>query len=289
LLAFLTLCSCLRPVEDSLNPPGNENRETAGPLTVLIETEFGVPMLLLPGGVVEIGSDNGSPDERPRHEVQLNPFLIDKFEVTQDALAKLQFPNPSQFKGERRPVDQVRWVEAALFCNARSSAEGLEPCYDEFDFKCNFEANGYRLPTEAEWEYAARAGTQTEYPFGDTPRLLRSYACYAPTSSEKTDVVGRRKPNPFGLHDMLGNVAEWCNDIYDPDYYAVSERENPRGPSEGKKRVLRGGSWSSDEQGCRASTRWSDIPGITDACLANPRYGFRCVRRPNAADLAKLP
>ena len=231
-----------------------------------------------------MGSSNGVADERPPHEVTISTFLMDKFETTQEQFAALEVADPSHFKDPKRPVEQVRWSDAALFCNLRSQEEGLEPCYDEASFKCNMKASGYRLPTEAEWEYAARADAATDYSFGSSPSKLKSFACYAGNSKKKTGLVGRKKPNAWGLHDMHGNVMEWCHDVYDAGYYKQTPANDPRGPSQGKKRVLRGGSWKSSEPSCRLTARFADVPGITDACFARDTYGFRCVRRLTQAE-----
>ncbi len=249
-----------------------------------ITTSSGVTMVLIPGGAMQMGSDNGAADESPKHAVTVSGFAMDKYELAQDLLARLELPDPSHFKGERRPVEQVRWSDAALLCNERSIAEGLEPCYDEATFACNFEASGYRLPTEAEWEYAARAGDDSDASTTLSPQELKTIACYAGSSQKMTDLVGSRRPNAWGLHDMLGNVAEWCNDVYDPDYYGKSPSQDPRGPTDGPKRVLRGGSWKSSEDACRVSARAGDNPGISDACFARDSYGFRCVRRLTAEE-----
>lgn len=256
--------------------------------TKTITSSSGVSLVLIPGGEFLMGSSGGDPDESPRHKVIVAPFAIDQYEVTQAEYAALELPAPSHFKGEGRPVEQVRWSDAALFCNLRSQREGLQPCYDEATFACDFEAHGYRLPTEAEWEYAARAGADTDYDFGGTPRAIKSYACYAGNSKQKTDPVGQKKPNGWGLHDMYGNVSEWCHDVYSETYYQSSPSDNPRGPEEGKKRVIRGGSWKSSEAACRATLRQSDVPGITDACFARDTYGFRCVRRLTPEELSEV-
>jgi formylglycine-generating enzyme required for sulfatase activity len=256
---------------------------------VSITTASGVEMVLLPGGEFMMGSSGGNADERPRHRVKVSPFAMDKYEVTQQQFAAMELPDPSHFKDPQRPVEQVRWSDAALFCNERSRREGLEPCYNEATFECNIEASGYRLPTEAEWEYAARAGADTDYDFGSSPQALKSYACYAGNSKLKTEPVGEKKPNGWGLCDMYGNVSEWCQDVYGETYYAESPDEDPRGPAEGKKRVLRGGSWKSSGEACRASIRQADVPGITDACFARDTYGFRCVRRLTPDELKRLP
>jgi len=244
-----------------------------------ITTASGVRMVLIPGGSFMMGCDNGHEDEAPVHEVNVRPFAMDKFEVTQDQYAALELPNPSHFKDPKRPLEQVRWSDAALFCNERSRQEGLDPCYDEVTFACNFGANGYRLPTEAEWEYAARAGTETDYDFGNGAAKLKAYANFADNSNERTDLVGKKRPNRWGLHDMYGNVLEWCNDVYSPTYYAESSAGDPRGPSDGEKRVMRGGAWNSGAAACRATVRYGEMPGISDACFARDTFGFRCVRR----------
>ncbi len=260
---------------------------TAHVQPIEIVTKTGVTMVLIPGGTFTMGSASGAEDEAPPHEVTLTGFAIDKFEVTQEQYAALEIPDPSHFKDPKRPVEQVRWSDAALFCNLRSVEEGLEPCYDEITFECDFAASGYRLPTEAEWEYAARAGADTDFSFGGSPAKLKSYACYAGNSKKKTDPVGTKKPNAWGLHDMHGNVAEWCHDVYQADYYQHSPANDPRGPADGKKRVLRGGSWQARDGACRVTARMADVPGITDACFARDTYGFRCVRSYLTADELK--
>ncbi len=258
------------------------------PTMTEVVSSLGDVLVLLPGGTFTMGNERGLADERPPHEVTVNPFAMDKFEVTQQMFARIEWPNPSHFKGADRPVEQIRWSDAAIYCNERSRAEGLEPCYDEVTFACDFQASGYRLPTEAEWEYAARAGETEVAPANDAPRELDRYACYAGTSRKQTDRVGQRRPNAWGLHDMLGNVSEWCHDIYDPRYYERSESVDPRGPNEGTKRVLRGGAWKSPPQACRPTARLADDPGINDACFVRDTYGFRCVRRLSDVESSQL-
>jgi formylglycine-generating enzyme required for sulfatase activity len=208
---------------------------------------------------------------------------MDKYEVTQKEYEKLgqreAFPNPSHFKGDDLPVEMVTWPQAALFCNARSRLEGLHLCYDEKNAECNFDADGYRLPTEAEWEYACRAGTTGDYSFGNEARQLGDFGWLADNSGKKTHPVGKKKPNPWGLYDMHGNVAEWCQDVFDKGYYASSPEKNPHGPADGKEYALRGGSWKSSADALRSTARLGESPGFSDACLARDAIGFRCVRK----------
>jgi formylglycine-generating enzyme required for sulfatase activity len=230
-----------------------------------------------------MGSKHGREDEKPAHAVLIDSFLMDRYEVTQalwDKIGKAEaLPNPSHFKGVDLPVEQVTWPQAARFCNARSRFEGLKPCYNEDTAECDFEANGYRLPTEAEWEYACRAGTTTDYAHGNDLKRLSEFAWLADNAGKKTHPVGQKQPNPWGLFDMHGNVAEWCNDIYDKDYYKSSPAKNPRGPVDGKEYVLRGGSWKSAAEALRSAYRLGETPGFSDACLARDAIGFRCVRK----------
>jgi formylglycine-generating enzyme required for sulfatase activity len=271
LLAILPACRRAPSLNDLVDAPP------------VVATPSGVEMVQVPGGTFLMGSAEGKPDEAPPHEVALDAFLIDRTEVTQEQYDKLVLGNPSHFKGPDRPVEQITWADAALYCNARSRAEGLQPCYDEATAKCNFEADGYRLPTEAEWEYACRAGSDGGYPCGSSVRDLGEYAWYSANAGKKTQPVAQKKPNAWGLYDMQGNVAEWCNDCYEADYYRKGPVGNPRGPDDGEKYVLRGGSWTTGAEGCRAMARVGENPGFQDACFARDAIGFRCVRRAPAS------
>jgi acetoin utilization deacetylase AcuC-like enzyme/formylglycine-generating enzyme required for sulfatase activity len=254
----------------------------------VIHTSLGPEMLLVPAGTFRMGSVTGSESEGPVHAVKLDAFLMDRTEVTQELFAKLNVPNPSHFKSPHLPVEQVTWPQAALFCNTRSRAEGLEPCYNEDTSECDFSKNGYRLPTEAEWEYACRAGSTSDYAF-PSPRTA-DHAWYAENSGKTTHPVATREPNAWGFYDLLGNVAEWCNDVYAKDYYSKSPLENPRGPAsqaEGDRYLLRGGSWTSGAAALRSASRSAENPGFSDACLARDAIGFRCVRKPLALSLPK--
>ncbi|MBN2327194.1 MAG: formylglycine-generating enzyme family protein [Candidatus Omnitrophica bacterium] len=253
-----------------------------------IQTSSGIAMVLIHGGEFVMGSDQGNEDEAPTHTVSITDFAMDKYEVNQERFEHFMMAAPSHFKGQANPVEQVRWSDAAMFCNNRSREEGLKPCYDEVTFVCDFNANGYRLPTEAEWEYACRAGSKTDYSFGGDPQLLTSFAWFNQNSNGKTFQSGAKKPNAWGLYDLYGNVLEWCNDVYSKAYYADNPALDPRGPDEGKERVLRGGAWNSTADACRSSYRMSDVPGITDACFARDTYGFRCVRKLSDKELISL-
>jgi formylglycine-generating enzyme required for sulfatase activity len=239
----------------------------------------GNDMISIPAGEFVMGSDDGEVDAKPPHRVKVDAFLMDAHEVTQDDYEKLMGTNPSRRKAPRNPVEQVTWSAAVKFCNTRSVHQGLTPCYDLKTGRCNFSADGYRLPTEAEWEYACRAGTSTPYWFGDRADQLRANAWFDGNSDSTPHPVGQKRANAWGLYDMAGNVWEWCNDFYGPKYYRNSPTDNPRGPDTGEKRVLRGGAWSTSAESCTSFVRNCDEAGTTDVCLTMDSNGFRCVRR----------
>jgi formylglycine-generating enzyme required for sulfatase activity len=243
-----------------------------------VRTESGVPMVLVPGGTFIMGDARGARDEKPPHQVTVRSFYIDKYEVTQEEYQRVMRANPSRWKGAKNPVDQVRWSDAVRYCNARSRLEGLQPCYDLKTWRCNFAANGYRLPTEAEWEYACRAGSRTRYCFGDDPRQLKLYAWMKENSGGRSRPVGGKLPNRWGLYDLHGNVAEWCNDFYSARYYAASPAKDPPGPPTGEAKVVRGGCFSSKPEECTSSHRGQEDPAYTDVCFGYEVYGFRCVK-----------
>jgi formylglycine-generating enzyme required for sulfatase activity len=245
----------------------------------LVKTSCGLVMVKIPGGQFVMGAGDGPIDVKPAHPVKVDGFLMDQTLVTQDVYQKTTGSNPSRRKNPGNPVEQATWTAAIKFCNARSTQEGLTPCYDLKTGQCNFAANGYRLPTEAEWEYACRAGSTTKYFFGDNDAELNSYGWFQDNAEGRPHPVARKKPNAWQLYDMTGDLWEWCNDYYGSKYYRTSAGDNPRGPEEGDKRVLRGGAWSSSPDNCASCARNCDESGATDVCLTMDSYGFRCVRK----------
>ena len=297
IIATLCLTGCEKPGSDSqtsakMDSDASQGKShTAGPVEVI--TKSGVEMVFLPGGEFMMGSTQGNADEAPSHKVQVSAFLIDKFEVTHELFTKAQLPNPSHWQDSpRKPVERVRWGDAKRYCNERSLLEGLKPCYNEktADWGCDYAANGYRLPTEAEWEFAARAGTEGSYDFGSADKL-RQFAWFKDNADQKTHPVSQKKPNRWGIFDLYGNVSEWCEDVYGPTYYGKSPATDPPGPpNSGKdvKRVIRGGSWKSSADACRATARQGEKTGDSDACFSTDYCGFRCVRRATAEELNGL-
>ena len=290
--AFLAACD--KPASDSQGGMKSDAHPKAGATAPIeIVTKSGVEMVHLPGGGFMMGSAQGSPDEAPPHKVTVSAFAMDTFEVTHEMFTKVQLPNPSHWQDSpKKPVERVRWRDAKQYCNERSLLEGLKPCYNEktADWECDYSANGYRLPTEAEWEYAARAGTDGPYDFGQ-PDKLRQYAWFAHTADQKTHPVGQKKPNRWGIYDLYGNVSEWCEDVYNAAYYKNSPALDPSGPpNSGKdvKRVIRGGSWKSSAEACRATARQGEKTGDSDACFSTDFCGFRCVRRVTVEELPQL-
>ncbi len=253
-------------------------------------------MILIPGGSFQMGSKDGKDDEKNIHSVLLSPFMMDKTEVTFaqfDAFCVAtgrQKPNDEGWGRGNRPVINVDWYDAIEFCNWRSAQEGLQEVYtidktrkdlnnqNDNDNKnwlvtCNWSASGYRLPTEAEWEYAAGGGKPQPDKWAGTnvPKDLSRYANYGQKVG-KTASVGSYQANPLGLFDMSGNVWEWCWDWHQKAYPTIKQ-SNPQGPIQGEYHVLRGGSWYNSYSNVRAAYRGSGNPGGR-----NLNIGFRCLR-----------
>lgn len=197
-------------------------------------------LVSIPGGTFKMGSDSGEANERPVHSVTISSFYMGKYEVTQGLWQAVMGSNPSRFQnGGDYPVDCVSWNDCQIFIQ-----------------KLNQQTGGkYRLPTEAEWEYAARAGT-TDDRYGDIDLI----AWYSGNYGDSLHLVGQKKPNAFALYDMLGNVAEFCSDWYDDEYYSVSPTKNPPGPTSGSYCVSRGGGWCDGAGDIRSAFRTNFLP-----------------------------
>ena len=246
-------------------------------------------MVLVEAGDFEMGSTDGYADEQPVHTVAITkPFYIGKYEVTfeeYDIFCEntLRYNKPDdRGKGRgKRPVIGVDWYDAIEYCNWLSEKEGLSPCYSGKGkvTQCDFSVNGYRLPTEAEWEYAARGGQKSQgYIFAgsDNPDDV---AWYGDNSGSATHSVGQKEPNEIGLYDMSGNMFEWCWDWYVEDYYYESDFADPLGPPRPQVenpwdlvRVRRSGSWRENSDSIRTTTRSLDGPSYPGD------NGFRLVR-----------
>jgi formylglycine-generating enzyme required for sulfatase activity len=275
---------------------------------------IGLEMMAIEQGEFTMGSPRGEAGRRAdeaEHRVRITrPFYLGAYEVTQEEYEKVMKTNPSWFVAagggkdkiagqntSRFPVERVTWYDAIEFCNRLSKLDGYEPYYTVTDVKREKETikgatvkiaggNGYRLPTEAEWEYACRAGTTTAFHFGGEtrsgllnckPLVVAAGYGSSPKWPElaRTARVGSSPPNDWQLYDMHGNVAEWCWDWYDKDYYNNSPRDDPNGPNKGDQKVLRGGSWLVTEASCRSASRFLHTPDES-----NYVGGFRIARTP---------
>ena len=292
-IAAFLIVATLFAVIGCNNPSGPDNGGTQ-------EERF----LLIPAGSFKMGSNDGYDDNKPVHEVTITkPFYMGKYEVTQAEYEEFCSYGSSSLSssygdGNNYPAYYVSWYDALVYCNKRSIAEGLTPCYSISGntdpskwgtvptsrdstwnaVECNWNANGYRLPTEAEWEYAARAGDNTVdtliYSGTSDVNELGDYAWYTNNSSSKTHQVGTKKANAFGLYDMSGNVCEWCWNCYKSSYDTTTDAGNdPTGALSGSSRVHRGGGWGSYAGGASVSSRNYNGPNLRNLSL-----GFRLVR-----------
>jgi len=224
----------------------------------VITNSIGMTLVEIPAGEFTMGSPDWDSDagsnEKPEHRVRITKaFYLGVYEVTQEEYGRVMGANPSLLKesGPDAPVEQVSWPDAQEFC--RKLAELAEE---------REAGRRYRLPTEAEWEYACRAGSAEKYCFGDDQSRLGEYAKCFINQDGKTDQVGQKKPNAWGLYDMHGNVQEWCADWCDGGYYANSPMDDPAGPATGSRRVSRGGSWRYFAGSCRSAWRFGLTPGF---------------------------
>jgi formylglycine-generating enzyme required for sulfatase activity len=238
---------------------GAEQPQTGEVTTADLGGGVKMDLVWLPTGSFQMGSPDSesgrTDDEGPVHTVELDGFWMGKYEVTQEQYEAVMGKNPSKFKGAKNPVEQVSWNDAVDFCRTASQKTD----------------KGFRLPTEAEWEYACRAGSTTRFCFGDSDNGLGEYAWYNDNSGKTTHPVGEKKANEWGLYDMHGNVWEWCGDLY-PGKYEAAAAKNPQGASSGPCRVLRGGGGSNAPQFCRSATRDGGSPSRTGISR-----GFRVV------------
>ncbi len=209
-------------------------------------------MVRVKGGTFTMGCCNAKDkdcydNEFPAHEVTVDSFAIGKLEVTQQLWVAVMEKNPSKWKNDSLPVERVSWEKVQIFIDKLNRITGRT----------------FRLPTEAEWEYAARGGEKSKnHKYAGCSQDLGSYAWYGPNADSHTHKVGQKKPNELGLYDMSGNVWEWCSDYLGA--YTDNAQTNPKGPKHGEERILKGGCYSSPTRGCR----------ITDRSNYNPKLGY---------------
>ncbi len=281
----------------------------------LASRSTGLPLVHIPAGEFVMGSpaaENGRTADETQHKVRLNAFLLGKYEVTQREFEQVMGRNSAYFApgGEGKakvvdfearmlrelPVENVSWYDALEFCNRLSALDNRPPYYALTEIERRDGSissarvailgdRGYRLPTEAEWEYACRAETTTSFSFGLTntgaeanvkPSMVGGgYGGPVPKFRDlaQTTARGSYPLNPWGIGEMHGNVAEWCWDVYAKDYYSVSPAANPQGPEKGPQRVVRGGSWLVPEENCRSASRFWLTPDDR-----KPHVGFRVAR-----------
>jgi len=244
-------------------PPSPSPRPLAPPFTENLPNGVTLEMVGLPAGQFLMGSPDSDPDardnEKPQHQVKVNSFAIGKYPVTQAQYQAVMGTNPSRFQNNpQNPVEDVSWNDAQAFCQKLSQITGKT----------------YRLPTEAEWEYACRAGTTTRFYFGDDANQLGDYAWYKGNSQQTTHPVGQKKPNAWGLYDMSGNVWEWCEDDWH-DNYIGAPKDGSAWLKNGNdnRSPLRGGSWYNVPANCRSAYR--NFTYRPDYSLIND--GFRVV------------
>ena len=229
----------------------NQKPKLPRPIQQLIDN-----MVYVESGYFDMGSNNGSSDEKPVHRVYMSSFKIAKYTVTQAQWQAVMDNNPSYFGGDNRPVENVSWEDVQVFIEKLN----------------RLTAQNFRLPSEAQWEYAARGGQKTRnYTYAGS-NSLEQVAWYGENSNSETHAVGQKRANELGLYDMSGNVWEWCQDWYDDSYYSSSSSSNPTGPSTGSCRVMRGGAWFNSADYCRTAYRYYFTPSYRYSYV-----GFRLI------------
>jgi formylglycine-generating enzyme required for sulfatase activity len=250
LLACIAFCVCSGLLAPALTV---EARSMQLPLTLTLPDDAKLELVWIPSGVFMMGSAGGPEDERPVRRVTIGRgFWIGKYEVTQEQFCAVTHRRPSIHEGDNNPVEKVSYEDAQEFLADLNRKVPAPPGF------------GFRLPTEAEWEYVCRAGTRTRHPNGNDPADLRSIAWFKDNSEFKPHPVGQRLPNAWGVYDMLGNVGEWCADWLAP--YAAAETPDPTGPPKGSHRVIRGGGFADAPERISSSFRGGIPPSW--------RYGY---------------
>jgi len=262
LVVFMALGSfALAAAQESKEADG-KTKSPPTELTFDLGEGIKLELVLIPAGEFMMGSSDSDKDassrEIPQHKVRITkPFYLGRYLVTQEQWEAVFGSNPSHFKGSKNPVDLVSWEDCQKFL-------------EELNAKVGAQSGEFRLPTEAAWEYACRAGSTTPYCFDDDESNLGEYAWHNANSGNTTHPVGEKKPNAWGLFDMHGNVWEWCQDWYVSEYYSKSLADDPTGPTTGSDRVIRGGCWLDPARGCRSAVRTNLGPGLRSCLL-----GFR--------------
>ncbi|MBY0522582.1 MAG: SUMF1/EgtB/PvdO family nonheme iron enzyme [Gemmataceae bacterium] len=271
---LLLAAALLGSLSNNAMPQAGPTTGGTGPLAITTPRSPAIDMVTISAGQFLMGSpdnDKNVPgDERPQHLVSISrPFQMGRTKVTQAQFQEVMEVNPSAFASSGRsrhkvtgldtsqfPVESIRWLDAVTFCNRLSERHGLTPYYVIDGPLIRVRGGtGFRLPTEAEWEYACRAGTTTRWSFGDDPKEMDRFAWHSGNSAGRTHPVGKKLANPWGLLDMHGTVPEWCWDRYDETYYKTSPDTDPPGSGKGSTRVHRGGSWNLPAEQSRSATR----------------------------------